>query len=1078
MMLMARTDLKLELRDNEGYTAFDLYNSTVEGTTPPLSDHAAGSPNAKGRDLFMWGTSRQLPFAAPKDASNRIHPERIELEHPTPPIGPERLHPIILRDVAMGRLHTVVVSDESTGNVWAMGHGTGGRLGTGASSHLQTTLARLSHLESLRITAVAVGQDHTLVLTDNGDVYSWGLGRFFQLGYPVETAKNSAGQDEMIQTTAKRVVLPVKAVRIRGIAASKIASVCWSHNEVFTFGTNRGQLGYSKISAPVQIQPRQVTPITTPVASAAISDSALCVLFVNGDVVCWVNDAHQKINFNFQPFPPEIKPSYSPSVVANSRYRRVEKIACCEETFAIISESGDVHSWNISAQESGAGAGGGHQSRTVVKPQRVWTASRQLMAAKDVALGSEGSLIICTEAGHAYVRVKATQAPTTQHGTQSSLKPFKWSRVPVVHRVVKVAASPTGSFAVMTSDAEIREIEVGRRGLTEDVSSLLGLTRPVGEGCNIPNADAFRDDASATLVGEDWGEDLPSSIEGDVSTTRRICEILSGEWTQGRTTQTYAFPALDPIRWEFATANRGGDLLVCTKGFSFLVHAAMLAARSDVVRRILQDGSRVSQATISIMTDLSTAVPRLQFAGCHPMALLLLIQYLYSDDVSAIWDFRVSIPTENAWRTLGVNPSIVKQELLTLSQLLKLPRLSKALEGVLKMAVQPQLDADMRALYLRPCHPTPAPPTIHEPGGPDLVLQLAEGVSVPCHSAVLRVRSAFFATLFDDPDWTFARRTEKGVVTVDLGHLEWKYIELVFRYVYCDEGEDMFNDVASIKSSTQLIDLVFSVMAAANELLIDKLILICSRVIIRHASLQNACSLLRNARLYDAVPLIESLQQYITVNMESMLQSNLLDDLKGDALRELSTFVREQQTKKQPLVRSGQLLTVAIEKWSHWLALQDIAEPFGAQTRPPVTPVASQDLLGVQSHQSGPASLNVPNIASTRLSPDDSSTICPTLGDSTAVDDEEALSKFELAEMLDPVKTVSPVKNVPVSISPLDAMPTVSSPVEPGTSLSPVWKGKNTSRSADRQDLRSIMESQKAAMDASPTPSRRIVGFQ
>lgn len=58
MMLMARTDLKLELRDNEGYTAFDLYNSTVEGTTPPLIVHGAGLATAKGRDLFMWGTSR------------------------------------------------------------------------------------------------------------------------------------------------------------------------------------------------------------------------------------------------------------------------------------------------------------------------------------------------------------------------------------------------------------------------------------------------------------------------------------------------------------------------------------------------------------------------------------------------------------------------------------------------------------------------------------------------------------------------------------------------------------------------------------------------------------------------------------------------------------------------------------------------------------------------------------------------------------------------------------------------------------------------------------------------------------
>ncbi|KAG8941173.1 hypothetical protein FRC00_012509, partial [Tulasnella sp. 408] len=674
----------------------------------------------------------------------------------------------------MGRLHTVVVTDEAFGNVWAMGHGTGGRLGTGASSHLQTSLARLSHLASLKVTSVAVGQDHTLVLTADGEVYSWGLGRFYQLGYTVEAAKNSAGQDEMVQTTARRVALPVKGVRIRGVAASKVASVCWSHSEVFTFGTNRGQLGYSKVSAPVQILPRQVTPITAAVASAAISDSALCVLFINGDVVCWVNDTHQKISFNFQPFPPEIKPSYTPSVVANSRYRRVEKIACCEETFAIISESGDVHSWNISAQESG---GASHQTRTVMKPQRVWTASRQLMAAKDVALGSEGSLIICTEAGHAFVRVKSTQPATTQQASVSTYKPFKWSRVPIVHRVTKVATSPTGSFAVMTSDAEMQEIGLDGRSLTDDVSSLLGFTRPVEDRTKIATPEALRDDTSTTFVGEDWAEDLPSSIEGDINAIRRMCDILSGEWTEGRAAQLYARPALDPIRREFAMSNRGGDLLVCTRGFSFLVHAAVLAARSEALRSVLRDEKLASRGAISILLDPHPSVPRLQFAGCHPLTLLLLVHYLYTDDVAAIWDFRVSTPTEVAWRPLGVIPLAVKQELLTLSQLLELPRLSKALEGPLKMAAKPALEAGMRALHLRSCQRTSAPLRTHELGGPDLVLQLADGVLAQCHSAILRVRSTFFATLFDDPDWTFGRRTKDGVVTVDLRHLEWAPME-------------------------------------------------------------------------------------------------------------------------------------------------------------------------------------------------------------------------------------------------------------------------------------------------------------
>ncbi|KAG8945144.1 hypothetical protein FRC04_001210 [Tulasnella sp. 424] len=83
--------------------------------------------------------------------------------------------------------------------------------------------------------------------------------------------------------------------------------------------------------------------------------------------------------------------------------------------------------------------------------------------------------------------------------------------------------------------------------------------------------------------------------------------------------------------------------------------------------------------------------------------LLLVIQYLHTDDIAAIWDLRVSNPTKAAWKPLGVNPLSVKQELLAPPQLLKLPRLIKALEGVLKIATQPQLEADIRALYLRAC---------------------------------------------------------------------------------------------------------------------------------------------------------------------------------------------------------------------------------------------------------------------------------------------------------------------------------------------------------------------------------------
>lgn len=53
VFLLQRSDTDTYLKDFEGYTAFDLYNSTVEGTKPDLRDVT---------DLFTWGTNRHVIF--------------------------------------------------------------------------------------------------------------------------------------------------------------------------------------------------------------------------------------------------------------------------------------------------------------------------------------------------------------------------------------------------------------------------------------------------------------------------------------------------------------------------------------------------------------------------------------------------------------------------------------------------------------------------------------------------------------------------------------------------------------------------------------------------------------------------------------------------------------------------------------------------------------------------------------------------------------------------------------------------------------------------------------------------------
>lgn len=59
LLLMQRSDIDIELRDNEGLTAFDLYNSTVAGTELSGYPHTLNALMDKdGADLYTWGGNR------------------------------------------------------------------------------------------------------------------------------------------------------------------------------------------------------------------------------------------------------------------------------------------------------------------------------------------------------------------------------------------------------------------------------------------------------------------------------------------------------------------------------------------------------------------------------------------------------------------------------------------------------------------------------------------------------------------------------------------------------------------------------------------------------------------------------------------------------------------------------------------------------------------------------------------------------------------------------------------------------------------------------------------------------------
>ena len=210
-----------------------MYNSTVNYTKPSTTDarpHVVCKNHTTTMELYTWGANRNATLGL-GDGSDRVHPELVQL-HPTfKTKTSSQLSPGITQ-VGMSKLHTAIVTNEPANNVRVCGFGLGGRLGQ--TQHTQYDFISMQIPQ--KIVMVALGQDHTLALTDSREVVSWGLNRFSQLGYVVETA-------DSIQPTARKIAGPLRGKRINGIAACKMASVCWSADELFAWGTNNGQFG-------------------------------------------------------------------------------------------------------------------------------------------------------------------------------------------------------------------------------------------------------------------------------------------------------------------------------------------------------------------------------------------------------------------------------------------------------------------------------------------------------------------------------------------------------------------------------------------------------------------------------------------------------------------------------------------------------------------------------------------------------------------------------------------------------------------------------------------------------------------
>jgi ankyrin repeat protein len=853
----------IKVKDHEGNSPFDVYNATIARRSLQQITEAAGSDDgsqddaesvngrtgsnatsandlAIGDELFVFGSNKNhsLGFG---DGDDRQRPEKITLKRPDHllfrfyreylesiedssdlsqsdvlkpfPKSLDELptlisnRPVIVQDVALSKLHSAILTTDPESNLYMCGFGPGGRLGTGDEVTRSTFLCiEDGVLAGKKVITVALGQNHTLAVSAEGEVFSWGISTYGQLGYslPQPTMKD----EEPICPTPRQIFGPLKRETIIGVAASAIHSVAHSSSSLFCWGKNEGQLGLmdsDSRSLAVQPIPRKVgaSLFKAPIQMVSAINGATICLLANHTVCVFTNYGYNIVKF---PLYTEFTNYHLQSAALTTRYdgatNHISSITAGGDTIAAVSSRGDLFTLNVRKSDpdipSASTTNPSKIKSSLSPPQRIWSLRKgHWDGIKSVGVSENGSVIICTHAGAVWRRVNRPKVKDAFTGAGGlSRKDYKFQRVPGLTKVAAVRSNTFGVYAAIRRDCDVTksQIMVDEQNLWQDVRPLLSI-RDITASDSPPQGNTQANKIPASL------KDLSNPLKRAVLTSPDIESDVS-QYLSSQDLRSYDF-----------------ELRSSVSEVGIPVHGFMLAARSSILRSALADFRLLDSASVAdlfvIEEASSTSLPRIVFQGLDFITIVNLAIYLYTDQVVDVWNFTRQSPK------MAFRYRQIRSELMKTASLLKISQLESAVR--LMREPERQLDRDM-GLAIQDT-------AFFEDG--DCIVDL-DGSEVGVHSALLCQRCPFFEGLFNGRaagQWLAGRRQDDlNTVRIDLKHIDPETFQLVLRYLYADVGSELFDDVVS-GDIDEFSELVMDVMAVANELMLDRLSQICQEVI-------------------------------------------------------------------------------------------------------------------------------------------------------------------------------------------------------------------------------------------------------
>ena len=796
----------------------------------------------EGDELFTFGSNKNFTLGF-GDEDDRHFPERIFLERPDhlirrlcrkhqnscrqdkdsqqllglrSPTSKDQIpavisnRPVIIQDVQLSKLHSTVLTTDPEENLYICGFGSGGRLGMGDEiTRFEFVNVRGGGLMGKKVIDIALGQNHTIAVSSEGETFTWGSNAFGQLGFA--SVAQGLKDEEPLQLLPRQVFGPLKREVVVGAAASRIHSVVHTSSSLYTFGKNEGQLGLVDSDArslTSQNSPRKVAASLFPflILSVSAIDKATICLLESHDVWVFANYGYTKISFPLDGLSKDFVSSIWSSRVADAG-NKISKITSGGDTICAMSSMGHVFTVHVTQKTESLSSSTSTTNPAKIRgalsaPQRIWSLKKSHMAVRDVDVSQDGSIIICTQSGSVWRRVKRAKIKDAGKAdlSESKAKDYKFSRVPGLTRIAAVRSSTFGAYAAVRRDVDVlkSQVEVEHYSLWENLYSLLPFRGLADEDSETENP--------APRFWTSGSNDDVAAIRRVVFTSNdiepKVADLIANRESSQQTTYNV-------------------QIGTSTSDVRIPVHDFMLEARSEFMR----------QALIKFRTDYFFTIPEVMtieydsegcalilFQGVDFIAIFNYVLYLYTDSVADVWH-NIRYAPKLAFRYRQI-----RMDLMKIASHLNMHKLEQAV----RVMQHPSRTMNRDFEY-----------AVRQPGYldyGDLVVEL-DGQDIKVHTSMMVQRCPFFEGLFEGRSaglWLASRREilpdHQDSIKVDLSHIEPRIFNFALRHIYADSGEEMFDDLVT-PDLDAFLDLILEVLSVANELMLDRLAQSCQKVL-------------------------------------------------------------------------------------------------------------------------------------------------------------------------------------------------------------------------------------------------------